>query len=35
MYTKADSILGRDVLDFVKAADKDLEVESAPKKEAR
>jgi pilus assembly protein CpaE len=35
MYTKVDSVLGRDVLDFVKALDKDLEEHPAPGKEAR
>jgi len=35
MYTKVDSALGRDVLDFVKALDKDLEAHPAPRKEDR
>jgi pilus assembly protein CpaE len=35
MYTKVDSALGRDVLDFVKALDKDLEEHPAPQKESR
>ena len=35
MYTKVDSALGRDVLDFVKALDKDLEERAAASKEAR
>jgi pilus assembly protein CpaE len=35
MYTKADSVLGRDVLEFVKAVDKDLEVQPAARKEGR
>ncbi|MGA3056869.1 MAG: response regulator [Candidatus Limnocylindrales bacterium] len=35
MYTKADSLLGRDVLDFVKAMDKDFGERSAPGKEGR
>ncbi len=35
MYTKADSVLGRDVLDFVKAIDKDLEEQPAARKESR
>ncbi len=35
MYTKADSVLGRDVLDFVKAADKDLELQPVAPKEGR
>jgi pilus assembly protein CpaE len=33
MYTKVDSALGRDVLDFVKALDKDLAEHPAPLKE--
>jgi pilus assembly protein CpaE len=33
MYTKVDSALGRDVLDFVKALDKDLQEHPAPLKE--
>ncbi|HEX7495077.1 MAG TPA: response regulator [Candidatus Limnocylindrales bacterium] len=35
MYTKVDSALGRDVLDFVKALDKDLDERAAALKEAR
>jgi pilus assembly protein CpaE len=35
MYTKVDSALGRDVLEFVKALDKDLEERVAASKEAR
>jgi len=34
-YTKVDSALGRDVLDFVKALDKDLDERAAALKEAR
>jgi pilus assembly protein CpaE len=35
MYTKVDSALGRDVLGFVKALDKDLDERAAAPKEAR
>jgi hypothetical protein len=40
MYTKVDSALGRDVLEFVKALDKDLDersvaAQAAAQKEAR